>query len=123
MPFHSSVQPAKAADQSLFTWQWEGGAPEPPEADSRQISADTNGCWRICLTLLGEAFTLRKAAKQGGYTFDHGFWRHIFMSPPSSSQDQTKARQLRALVMDEARRFAGGTQVSEPVFILNDSTL
>lgn len=122
MPFHSSVQPAQAADQSLSTWQWEGGAPEPPEADIRPISADVNGRWRIRLTLLGEAFTLREAAKQGGYTFDHGSWRHVFMSPPSSLQDHAKASQLQALVMDEARRFAGGTLASEPLFI-NDPTL
>lgn len=118
MSLHPAFQSSQLSDQALFAWSWEGGAPAPPE--TTEPSRPTSGHWCMLLTLLGDAFTLRHAAKQGGYTFDHGEWTHAFSSRALLFRDQAEVRHLQALVLNETRRFPRGGRASEPQFILTD---
>lgn len=113
-----TAQVNRVAKHDLSVWQGEGGAlalrsaPRAPTASS--------GHWSILLTLLGDAYALRDAAKQAGYTWRHGYWTHTFTGSLQPNADPHGARPLQAWVEQEARGFDGGSQMSELHFIPAD---
>ena len=112
---NTTAQSNPDADQALAAWQWEGGAPAPRSAPHGAMPS--GGHWSILLTLLGDSYALRGAANQGGYTWDHGFWTHVFTGSWQPNADPDGARLLQEWVEQEARQFEGAGQMTEPRFV------